>query len=208
MRVAIIGATYTGNRGAAAMLISAVAKLRERLPGHVEFNVFSLYREKTGTAEYHNVNIEYLPVVKLMIMLPVLCVLYRVLKEFAPAANLLRKFPPLEILTGSDVLLDLSGISFVDGRGVKLIYNILCIFPALFLKIPVFKMSQALGPFENRFNRKASLSLLSRVEQIYSRGKITSRYLESLGLDNFKESADLAFIYQIGRFLERYHYAC
>lgn len=194
MRVAIIGATYTGNRGAAAMLVSTVEKLREKLPGDTEFHVLSLYREKPGTALERGVRIVSLPAVKLLGVMPVLCLLYRLFSGVGFLRKVLLRYSPLETVAGADVYLDLSGISFVDGRGITLLYNICCLLPGLLLGVPVFKMSQAMGPFQGKLNRWAALRLLPRVRRIYSRGPVTTEHLSNLGLCNLVEAADLAFL--------------
>lgn len=176
------------------MLIAAVERLREKLPGDAEFHVLSLYGESPGTAARRRVEIIRLPVMQLLGVLPLLAVLHRLLGWIGPIGRMLRRYPPLDSLVGADVMLDLSGISFVDGRGVTLLYNICCLLPALVLRVPVFKMSQALGPFGKRLNRGSARTLLPRIRHIFSRGRRTSLNLESLSLTNWSRSDDLAFL--------------
>lgn len=198
MKITIIGATYTGNRGAAAMLVATVERLREKLPGDTLFHVLSVYREKPGTAEARGVEIVHLPALKLLTVIPLLCVFYRLFRWFAPVRNLLLRSSALESIAGADAYLDLSGISFVDGRGITLLYNACCLLPALLLGVPVFKMSQAMGPFSRRLNRWAAGLLLPRVRMIFSRGSRTTEHLRELGLCNLGEAADLAFLLKSG----------
>ncbi len=56
-------------------------------------------------------------------------------------------------LAESDVLLDIGGITFSDGREKYLPFNILSIWPAMLLGVPVVKLAQAVGPFKNPLNR-------------------------------------------------------
>jgi len=89
--------------------------------------------------------------------------------------------------------LDASGISFADGREKFLIFNILSVFPALALRIPVVKVAQAMGPFEHRINRLAAKWVLSRLRLIVARGAATRAGLDTLGLANVIDGADIAF---------------
>jgi colanic acid/amylovoran biosynthesis protein len=43
-------------------------------------------------------------------------------------------------------LIDLAGVSFIDGREKFLPFNILTILPAMLLGVPVVKFAQAMGP--------------------------------------------------------------
>jgi len=175
------------------MLTAAVCSLRNQLP-KAEFKIFSLYPVRDEPAKQVGVDIVPLKAEAIVFILPAVSFLHAVLGWIPPVGNMLRKYPPLNELVQADVLLDLSGISFVDGRTVTLVYNICCILPAFLVRTPVVKMSQALGPFKNRFNRFFAKILLGRVTTIYSRGKSTSENLKELGLTNWKQAADLAFL--------------
>ena len=94
--------------------------------------------------------------------------------------------------------LDASGISFVDGREKFLAFNILTIFPALALKIPVVKVAQAMGPFKGFANRLAAKLLLPRLRMIVARGAMTRSYLDELGLTNVVNGYDVAFSLKAG----------
>lgn len=176
------------------MLIAAVDRLREVLPADAEFHVLSLYREVPATAVLRGVKLVHLPVLQLLGVLPMMALLHRLLGRIRPLGRMLLRYAPLDSLAGADTMLDLSGISFVDGRGATLLYNICCLLPALILRVPVFKMSQAVGPFVKRLNRIGARKFLPRVRHIFSRGRRTSLNLGSLGLTNWSGSADLAFL--------------
>lgn len=193
VKVTIIGATYSGNKGAAGMLTAVIDSLGNQLPG-TEFNILSLYPEKDELLKQTGVRIVSLKAVSVVFILPVVSFFYAVAGWFSPFGNILRRYPPLDVLVQADVLLDLSGISFVDGRTATLVYNVCCILPAFFVKTQVLKMSQALGPFRKFPNRLFAKALLPRVNTVYSRGKSTSENLKDLGLTNWKPAADLAFL--------------
>ena len=124
---------------------------------------------------------------QLMLMTP-LALVGRVLP---PALKLM---PALRALRRSDLLIDMGGISFVDGRGgMTLAYNVACILPALILGKKVLKYSQALGPFHTLLNRLAARLVLPRVAVNVARGAKTLEHTQELGLTNVELCADAAF---------------
>ena len=90
-------------------------------------------------------------------------------------------------------LLDQGGITFTDGREKFLLYNVASILPALNTGTPVFKCAQAVGPFTNPINRRASKTFLPKVKTLVTRGRITHEFAEGLGLSNLYAGADYAF---------------
>lgn len=120
-----------------------------------------------------------------------------------PLALMYRLMPPLrfiisrqqyiEALLESSVLLDEGGITFVDKREKFLIYNIATILPAILLRVPVVKCSQAMGPFSG-INKLLAKLVLPRVSMIYARGDKTEEHLKKLGLKNISSADDLAFM--------------
>ena len=96
-----------------------------------------------------------------------------------------------------DAVADVSGISFVDGRGpVTLAYNVLLVLPALLLGRPVVKVSQAMGPFELRSTRLAARWVLPRMAGLLARGARTQEHLEQLGVPGDGRAGDVAFLMQ------------
>lgn len=107
---------------------------------------------------------------------------------------------PVRRLRACRALLDVSGISFHDGRLGVLIYNVFCIWPALLMKVPVVHLSQARGPFKHPLNRLLSKLFLSACRHSYARGRITAELMAELGLAPHKwsEAADIAFSFRDG----------
>jgi colanic acid/amylovoran biosynthesis protein len=116
-----------------------------------------------------------------------------------PARFLLR-VRALRALHEADLVVDLSGISFVDGRGPILIYNVLNVLIPVLLRAPLLKYAQAMGPFRRRWNRAFAAWLLPKVTRIAARGRITAEHLADLGLpaERFEVCADAAFAVEIG----------
>lgn len=94
----------------------------------------------------------------------------------------------------ADVVVDVAGISFVDGRGIPItIYNALMTGLSLLLGAPTVKAAQALGPFKTQPNRFLARLILPRLAMVCARGARTREHLDSLGLTNVIDVADLAF---------------
>jgi polysaccharide pyruvyl transferase WcaK-like protein len=196
--IAIIGATFWGNRGAEAMLTTTIGRLRERFP-QARFHVFSYYPRNDRRLVRRD-DVQILPanpraLVLVLFPFSLVCGVFRALRLRLPDGLLPQA---VRRLRESDVLLDLGGITFVDGRERFLPFNVLTLAPAMFLGVPVVKLSQAMGPFNSRWNRLAARAMLWRCRRIFARGGITADHLSRLGLPEVRWSraADVAFSYQ------------
>jgi colanic acid/amylovoran biosynthesis protein len=195
MKIAIIGSAFSGNKGAAAMLESSVQHL-SRVAGGARFVLLSMYPDSDARQNpYRNLKVLRATPLRLGVLLNGAALLHRILPPLRSTIE--QKVPEIGALASADVLLDEGGITFVDGRGKFLIYNVASILPALFVGTPVVKVAQALGPFNEPLNRFAARTLLPRMAAIVSRGAITHEHLEGLGLRNVHEGADLAFTLEV-----------
>jgi polysaccharide pyruvyl transferase WcaK-like protein len=94
----------------------------------------------------------------------------------------------------SSVVVDVAGISFVDGRGIPItVYNTLMTGLPLLLGVPTVKAAQALGPFATQPNRLLAKLVLPRLAAVCARGSRTRDHLNTLQLSNVTNVADLAF---------------
>jgi len=197
-QISIIAATFSGNRGAEAMLCSTIARLRDRFPESI-FNVYSYYpnddRLIIRDSKINIYNAAPLVLVFKIFLLSIPVWFCRLLK-----LNILTKYLPrsLRSLSSSDVLIDLAGVSFIDGREKFIPYNILSILPAVIMGIPVVKFSQAMGPFKSKINRISANYLLKKCDAVFARGEITEEYLQSLNLKSSisHSAADVAFLHE------------
>lgn len=189
-RITIIGSALSGNKGAAAMLESAVQTLDARL-GEVDFTLLSMYPDE-DRAQNHYPNLEVVRAdpLRLGVLINSLALAHRLLPFARP---LLRRHRAVRALADSDVLLDQGGITFTDGREKFLLYNVASILPALNLGTPVFKCAQAVGPFRNPINRIVSKVFLPKAHTLVTRGRITHEHAAGLGLGNLVAGADYAF---------------
>ena len=192
-RIATLGAAFSANRGAASMLRALIDNLPEHL-GPCRFSVLTTY-PADDRAEIDD------PVIEIVAARPAEVAL---LWPLALVAGALRRarlpwrwlcLPRgLRALRDADIVVDVAGISFADGRGTPIVvYNALMTSLPLLLGRPTVKASQALGPFRTSLNRTLAKTVLPRLCAVCARGGETERHLRTLGLSNIEPAADLAF---------------
>ena len=97
-------------------------------------------------------------------------------------------------MLNADVVVDVAGISFADGRGIPItVYNSLMTGIPLLLGVPTVKAAQALGSFNTQPNKLLAKIVLPKLAAICARGARTREHLDSLSLTNVTDVADLAF---------------
>jgi colanic acid/amylovoran biosynthesis protein len=195
-RISIIAATVSGNRGAEAMLETAVGRLRDEHPD-TQFAVFSYYPERDGELVTDPLVSVYssTPAYLVLVLFPWSLVL-GVLRLIG--VRITRMGPEsVRALAGSDALVDLAGVSFIDGREKYLPFNILNILPAILMGVPVAKLSQALGPFKGRWVRLAA-RILWRCTMVVPRGEVTEQNLVDIAFpkDRIFPAPDIAFLFE------------
>lgn len=196
VRVAVIGAAFSANRGSASMLRAVIDSLPARL-GPCRFAVLTTY-PREDAAERPSPEVEIVPYRPWELLFPLLplALLAAVARRLGLPARILALHPALRELARADVVVDVAGISFVDGRGLPLlVYNVLMTGVPLLAGVKVVKCSQALGPFETRINRLAARLVLSRLAAVVARGAASHRHLLDLRLDprRIRRASDLAF---------------
>ena len=200
--IAIIGATITGNRGAEAMAETVLAKVRERFPDAI-LHLYSYYpTEDRAALRDSSVQVYSSTPASLVAMHFPASLLGWALRKCG------FKEPPaflpssIKALWNADCLVDLAGVSFIDGREKFLPFNILTIWPAMLLDVPVVKFSQALGGFARPLNRMSAKLFLSRCQRVFARGDRTEAHLRALGLNgNVDRANDVAFLFDTGHAL-------
>lgn len=193
-KIVIIGSSLYGNQGAAAMLMTSIQELSKPYP-QAQFNLLSLY----PTIDSQKNNFQNLGVTNAKpLYLGLVIIPLAIGWKFLPfARRLIVKNASVRALIEADVILDQGGITFVDGRGLFLIYNIASILPGLILGKKIVKCSQALGPFNHFTNRLTAKYFLPRMYHILARGDKTAEHLRTLGLSNFSVAADYSFLLEI-----------
>lgn len=195
-KISIIGATITGNRGAEAMLTTTIGRIKEKYPSS-EFYIYSYYPQDDEELLLDDNNISIhsaTPVYLVTVLFPLTLILalFNLLH-----LNVIKKILPKSVtnLADSDVLIDLAGVSFMDGRALFLPFNIMTIWPAMLVGTPVVKFAQGLGTFNNILTSISAKIFLSRCKQLFARGDITKKYLEDFFPQhkNYQSAADVAF---------------
>jgi colanic acid/amylovoran biosynthesis protein len=195
-KIVITGGSLNGNSGAEAMLVTTIQRLKENIP-NAEFGIFTPY-PKDDRIVWQEVKDIYLldsSPIKLAFVIFPLSIIGGVLKFFK--LNFFRKvFPfPIRFLWEASVLIDVAGVAFIDSRMKFLPFNVLSIYPAFLLKVPVIKFAQAVGPFNKKINRLLAVHCFNKLEHLFARGDKTMEHLQTLSLkdDKFSLAADVAF---------------
>ena len=194
--IAITAASYSGNKGAAAMLQSSIKQLYDIYGAGLRIKLMSVYPEE----DKKQLPFEFIDVVScqpqelLFIVFPA-AVLYKLFSWCKPIKKLLQKNKVIKAYTETDLVIDEAGISFVDSRGIVMnTYAFVSVLVPLLTKTPVVKYSQALGEFKNLVNRILAKMILPKMSLICARGEITQENLKSIGItSNVQLCADGAF---------------
>ncbi|MFW6162423.1 MAG: polysaccharide pyruvyl transferase family protein, partial [Planctomycetota bacterium] len=191
--IGITACAISGNKGTEAMLTTALRLLKARLPD-ARFVVFSYYAEKDRPlAERYpdTVVADAGPLALVTQHLPV--ALFERLLGWTGlhARGLLES---TRRVAECDLVVDVAGIAFSDGREKYLPFNVLTVLSPLWLGVGVAKMSQALGPFRHRLNRVLARWILRQCRYVAARGELTAEHLRALGIDDAPRCPDIAFL--------------
>ncbi len=203
----VVGGTLWGNRGAEAMVVTTIGEVRQRDPG-ARFLLLS-YLPAADRALLRDdgvVVVDATPGRALLVHVPfaLVCWLFRRVGLRWPDTLL-----PASVrrLRRARALFDVSGISFHDGRLAVVAYNVVCVWPALLLGVPVVRLSQAMGPFQQPLNRIPARWITRASHHSFARGRRTAAYVQELGVpaDSWSVAADVAFAYRDGYSLTDEH---
>lgn len=194
--IAITEASYSGNKGAAAMLQSSIKQLYDYYGEKLIINLMSVYPSE----DRKQVPFDFVKIVSakpeniLFIAFPC-AILYRLFSWIPLIKKLLLKQNILKAYLQTDLMVSEAGVSMVDSRGfIMNFYSFVCSAIPILLGVPVIKYSQALGSFNKLYNRALSKLILPKIRKIIARGEITRNNLESIGIkENVLVCADGAF---------------
>ena len=196
----MLGPAVSANKGAASMFFGLLDGLSDRLDD-VHVDLFTTYPDEDRSI-LQTVDIPAGLSVRVTSATPVslliaflLALPIRTLDRLGVPIGPLAAHPLIRRVRNVDVVVDLAGISFADGRGIALLgYNVvMSLFPYL-AGAKVVKGSQAIGPTKAPLTRAAAWAVLPRMTSICARGKVTRSQLDQLGLDNVVDAADIAFL--------------
>ncbi|MBQ4164732.1 MAG: hypothetical protein IJD85_00210, partial [Oscillospiraceae bacterium] len=157
--IAITAASFSGNKGAAAMLQSSIKQLRKRYGESLDILLMSTYpaADRKLIAEmpdkHDNIRVVNAKPAKLLFLAFPLAVLYGFMR-FVPLLNrLFRLNKIIKAYSEADLVIDEAGVAFVDSRGfIMNTYAFVCAAVPMLCGVPVVKYSQALGSFKNGWN--------------------------------------------------------
>lgn len=194
--IAITAASYSGNKGAAAMLQSSIRQLYDKYGERLNIHLMSVYpSEDRKQIPWDFIKIVPCKPEQLLFVAFPLAALYKLFSWCPPIKKLLLKNKILKAYSQTDVVLDEAGISFVDSRGfVMNTYAFVCAAVPMLVGTPVMKYSQAMGTFHSFTNRFLAKWILPKMKLICARGEGTLENLKSIGVEkNVKLCADGAF---------------
>ena len=190
----IVGAALSANKGAAAMAESVVEHLHEYV-GPTQFTLLSTYpKDDVGkTRDMRDVEVVGLEPLRLACVEFPIALLAALSRAIRIPRGWVRARGCRAILD-ADCVIDVAGISFVDGRGIPItVYNALMTVVPLLLGTPTVKAAQAMGPFRKQPNKMLAKLILPHLAAICARGAGTRKHLDELHLNNVHDVADLAF---------------
>lgn len=196
VNIGITAASYSGNKGAAAMLQSSIKQLHKIYGDRLNINLMSVYPgEDKKQIPFDFINITSTKPEQLLFIAFPLAILYKVFCWCPPIKKLIAKNKIIKTYLKTDLVVDEAGISFVDSRGfVMNTYAFVCAAVPMLVGTPVVKYSQAMGTFKNPYNRFLAKWILPKLKLICARGQGTYDNLMGIGVkDNVKLCADGAF---------------
>lgn len=193
-RISVVGGALSANKGAAAMVETVMARMPD-VVGPCRFSLLTTYPSADGPKLPAGVDAQVVglePLRLALVEFPV-ALLAMVARTVRLPLGWVRA-RGCRAMLDSDVVVDVAGISFADGRGVPILfYNALMTGVPLLLGVPTVKAAQALGPFGSRLNRTLARLVLPRLRAVCARGERTREHLDRLRLENVVDVADLAF---------------
>lgn len=195
--IAITAASYSGNKGAAAMLQSSISALHERYKDDLQINLMSVYpSEDIKQIPFDFINVVSCKPEQIIFIAFPLAILYKILGWFPGVKSLISKNKIIKAFKESTLVIDEAGISFVDSRGfVMNTYAFICGAVPMLVGTPVCKYSQAMGTFKNLYNRMLAKIILPKYKLICARGEATFANLKEIGIENnVRLCADGAFL--------------
>ncbi len=195
-QVSIIGATITGNQGAAAMLETTIGEVSRRFPD-ANFVIHS-YLPKPDIAACLAPNVRVVDASpRALILSAPPAILDGLARRIGLRVPNILMPTSLREIRNSTVVLDISGISIADGREKFLPFNLLCNWPAMLTGTPVVKLAQAMGPMRSLSTRSVARFLFRRMHKIFARGETTMELITKTAPAKRTEiAADIAFLYR------------
>lgn len=197
IKILIIGATCSINKGSAAMLISTVRTLRSFLPDPY-FTILSPYHELDlkNCSPYNIKVMGYSGGILRSISRLSRSLIWNIFGSIGLCLNRLINEELLKEYNNSDIIIDLSGDTFSDDYGsIASISSCFDIILCKLMKKPIVIYAQSIGPFKTKLTESLSRFCLNRVDLLIVRDEITKNYLHEIKIANtIHYTADSAFL--------------
>lgn len=194
LNVLISGSSLSSNKGAMAMTIVAVERIRRMFPGSRVRLLSKYYRQDEAPSEEYGVELVHARpsmVITSTLLRSLACMILRPLSIRWLYDSVIKAYAE------SDIVVDLGGVTFSDDRDWKgLMLSIGWAAPAAATGTPFVKLSQAIGPFRKKRVRWPAKFFLKRCGLLIARGKETAANVRNLLGPGKKccECADVAFL--------------
>lgn len=182
--IVLCGPPLSGNMGGPALVSGGLSALRYFMPD-AEYSLVSLQPEKDRpVSEKYGLNIAGTKLWQMPLSF-IRCLLWAVFNKLGiDIKRIIDNDPMLRAYRGSDLIINMTGISFHDSFGkLVILKHVLWLLPAFLLKKKVVIYSQTLGPFVSRFNKFMAFFCLNRVELLIVRGRLSRDSLKKLGIN-------------------------
>lgn len=190
----LVAACFAGNMGGEAMYESLISGIKADNPEHRIVVLTKYPKDEISICKERGYEVySYTTIERALTGVP-FCIFGRLLKCRLPYRWMVGK--ALKQYFDCDVLIDCSGIAFTDFRSrLDLFINTSWLAPALLTGIPIIKISQSLGPYENKSVRKAALKFFPKINYIIARGNESYECTKKLIPDHpgLMNLPDLAF---------------
>lgn len=190
MKILIIGATLTGNKGASAMCHSLIYNLKKNYHNNVEISVLTP-RKIQDYEVSKNLGVKLFKYKNILRRSIINYFIYRLAKR-----KIFKNDETFEAYLWADYIIDIHGINYTDSDGfisTSLIPS-LQILLAYLTSVPMVKFTQSFGPMKKLSNKIFAKIFLSMALAVFPREKDSYRALKSLKLKNVENDyVDCAF---------------
>ena len=197
VRILISEADLVGNKGAEAMILALIHLISRQVP-NTEFIILTkFFQDVQNYIQKNHLDVTLVDDSGQKVETALARVwIWWLLKRLGMDFTWLLNHPLIHAYRRSDLVLSVSGISFIDDFGMVKIYHFSKYLQVpLLLNLPVIKYTQSLGPMKTVYNRVISRLLLPLCDTVMARGTPSVSHLEAIGVKkNVKKFPDITFI--------------
>lgn len=190
MKILIIGATLTGNKGASAMCHSLIDNLKKKYFNSVEISLLTPRKDqdsdvskKLGVKLFKYKNILRRSIINYIFFL-------------LTKSKIFKNDETFDAYLWADYIIDIHGINYTDSDGfisTSLIPS-MQILLSYFMSVPIIKFTQSFGPMNKISNKFFAKFFLSMALKVFPREHDSYQTLKSLNLKNVENDyVDCAF---------------